>query len=60
MILAGVRAGQWRILVGEDALQLDQMVRADPGNAYEAAFAHAWMDGRSTLVTPAPGHKVKV
>ncbi len=54
VILDGVGAGQWRILVGADALQLDSMVRADPGNAYEAAFAQAWMDGKSTLVTPAP------
>ena len=59
VILDGVRAGQWRILVGEDALQLDQMVRADPGNAYEAVFAQAWMDGRSTLVTLAPRGGVK-
>ncbi len=35
IILAGVRAGKWRILVGDDAHQLDEhVVRADPENAY--------------------------
>ncbi|MEY2398871.1 MAG: hypothetical protein QOJ00_2045 [Actinomycetota bacterium] len=33
-ILEGVRAGQWRILVGADAVKLDAMVRADPESAY--------------------------
>jgi NAD(P)-dependent dehydrogenase (short-subunit alcohol dehydrogenase family) len=35
IILDGVRAGQWRILVGEDAKLLDEKVRADPIAAYE-------------------------
>jgi NAD(P)-dependent dehydrogenase (short-subunit alcohol dehydrogenase family) len=34
IILDGVRAGAWRILVGDDALALDEAVRADPENAY--------------------------
>jgi NAD(P)-dependent dehydrogenase (short-subunit alcohol dehydrogenase family) len=34
IILDGVRAGKWRILVGTDAHQLDEQVRADPENAY--------------------------
>jgi NAD(P)-dependent dehydrogenase (short-subunit alcohol dehydrogenase family) len=34
IILDGVRAGKWRILVGEDAKKLDEMVRADPEDAY--------------------------
>jgi NAD(P)-dependent dehydrogenase (short-subunit alcohol dehydrogenase family) len=38
VILDGVRAGQWRILVGEDAKFLDQAVRADPENAYTSGF----------------------
>ena len=38
IILGGVRAGRWRILVGEDARVLDEKVRQDPENAYEAAF----------------------
>lgn len=39
VILDGVRAGRWRILVGDDALVLDRMVREDPENAYSAEFA---------------------
>ncbi len=38
IILAGVRADEWRILVGDDAVILDQMVRAAPHDAYEADF----------------------
>jgi len=34
VILDGVRAGRWRILVGEDAHALDEAVRADPENIY--------------------------
>jgi NAD(P)-dependent dehydrogenase (short-subunit alcohol dehydrogenase family) len=34
IILDGVRAGQWRILVGDDAHELDEAVRADPAAAY--------------------------
>ena len=34
MILDGVRAGKWRILVGDDAHRLDEQVRADPEGAY--------------------------
>jgi len=38
IILDGVRTGRWRILVGEDAKALDEKVRQDPENAYEASF----------------------
>jgi len=38
IILDGVREGRWRILVGEDAKELDRMVRSDPERAYEPAF----------------------
>jgi hypothetical protein len=38
IILAGVQAGQWRILVGEDAKLLDQRVRQSPEQAYETEF----------------------
>jgi NAD(P)-dependent dehydrogenase (short-subunit alcohol dehydrogenase family) len=38
IILDGVREGRWRILVGEDAHELDRMVRAAPERAYEPAF----------------------
>lgn len=38
IILDGVKAGQWRILVGDDAHRLDDAVRADPLLAYEPEF----------------------
>lgn len=34
IILDGVLAGRWRILVGDDARQLDELVRTDPENIY--------------------------
>ncbi len=50
IILEGVRAGHWRILVGEDAHRLDDMVRKDPEAAYTPEFAETWRDGRKPLV----------
>ena len=38
VILEAVLAGQWRILVGEDAQVLDDMVRAEPEEAYTPEF----------------------
>jgi NAD(P)-dependent dehydrogenase (short-subunit alcohol dehydrogenase family) len=38
IILDGVRNGEWRILVGEDAKVLDRMVRESPEKAYEKSF----------------------
>ena len=38
VILDGVKAGRWRILVGPDAHVLDEMVRQAPQDAYETAF----------------------
>jgi NAD(P)-dependent dehydrogenase (short-subunit alcohol dehydrogenase family) len=38
VILDGVKAGQWRILVGDDARQLDERVRQTPERAYDADF----------------------
>jgi NAD(P)-dependent dehydrogenase (short-subunit alcohol dehydrogenase family) len=38
IILDGVRANRWRILVGQDAALLDAEVRADPERAYEPEF----------------------
>ncbi|GAA2212329.1 hypothetical protein GCM10009850_077910 [Nonomuraea monospora] len=35
IILDGVRAGTWRILVGDDARALDEAMRADPLDLYE-------------------------
>jgi len=38
VILDGVKADRWRILVGDDAQALDKMVRAEPEAAYEPEF----------------------
>ncbi len=38
IILDGVRKNQWRILVGEDAIMMDEMVRATPERAYDDEF----------------------
>ncbi len=35
VILDAVKAGKWRILVGEDAVKLDEAVRARPEEAYD-------------------------
>ena len=47
IILDAVKAGQWRILVGDDAHILDEMVRADPEGAYAPAFHERWVATRS-------------
>jgi NAD(P)-dependent dehydrogenase (short-subunit alcohol dehydrogenase family) len=38
IILEGVKAGHWRILVGDDAHRLDERVRQTPEQAYDAEF----------------------
>ena len=38
IILDGVREERWRILVGDDAHRLDEMVRDTPEEAYEESF----------------------
>ena len=38
VILDGVRAGDWRILIGPDAEALDELIRARPTEAYGSAF----------------------
>jgi NAD(P)-dependent dehydrogenase (short-subunit alcohol dehydrogenase family) len=38
IILDGVRADRWRILVGTDAERLDELVREHPDDAYEPSF----------------------
>ncbi len=38
VILDGVKAGRWRILVGDDAHVLDRMLREDPEGAYTREF----------------------
>ncbi len=55
VILDGVRAGDWRILVGDDARALDQSVRTDPLAAYgnagiDLASVTAVVEGESATV----------
>jgi hypothetical protein len=38
IILDGVKAERWRILVGPDAQIIDEMVRASPEQAYDTGF----------------------
>src|SRR5438045_445872 len=38
IILDGVKADKWRILVGEDAHQIDELVREAPERAYDLDF----------------------
>jgi NAD(P)-dependent dehydrogenase (short-subunit alcohol dehydrogenase family) len=38
IILDGVKAERWRILVGKDAERLDELVRGDPEHAYDLEF----------------------
>ncbi len=45
IILDGVKAGSWRILVGEDAHRLDERVRANPEAAYEPEFIQKVVEG---------------
>ncbi len=43
IILDAVQAGHWRILVGHDAELLDELVRADPEQAYTPGFYRRWL-----------------
>src|SRR5881227_1665980 len=43
IILDGVKAGRWRILVGDDAHRLDERVRATPEQAYDRAFYESFV-----------------
>ena len=45
VILDGVRAGTWRILIGEDARMIDAAVRAKPEAAYDYADLFAGLTG---------------
>ncbi|HAP75238.1 MAG TPA: short-chain dehydrogenase [Acidimicrobiaceae bacterium] len=45
VILDGVRAERWRILVGDDAAKLDALVRQIPEEAYELSFQDRLREG---------------
>jgi CHASE3 domain sensor protein len=38
VILDGVKENKWRILIGDDAKAIDEMVRKDPEDAYNIMF----------------------
>jgi NAD(P)-dependent dehydrogenase (short-subunit alcohol dehydrogenase family) len=44
IILDGVKTGSWRILVGEDAHELDARVRRNPEAAYTAEFYKSFVE----------------
>jgi NAD(P)-dependent dehydrogenase (short-subunit alcohol dehydrogenase family) len=52
VILDGVRSGNWRILVGDDAHRLDQFVRASPEDAYDYAKLAEASIGLDSIIVP--------
>nr|MBA2403021.1 short-chain dehydrogenase [Bradyrhizobium sp.] len=44
IIIDGVKAGSWRLLVGDDAHQLDVRVRKTPEEAYTPEFYQSYRD----------------
>jgi NAD(P)-dependent dehydrogenase (short-subunit alcohol dehydrogenase family) len=50
IILDGVKADRWRILVGEDAKKLDERVRAEPDHAYEVDFYEHFATGMNWFI----------
>jgi hypothetical protein len=45
IILDGVKAEKWRILVGDDAVRLDENVRKAPEKAYDPDFFQLFAPG---------------
>ena len=48
IILDGVRAERWRILVGDDAHTIDRLVREAPEEAYEPSLIQKLQDAGSS------------
>ena len=44
IILDGVKADRWRILVGDDAHKLDERVRKSPEQAYSPEFYQSFVE----------------
>jgi hypothetical protein len=44
VILDGVKADRWRILVGDDAHKIDERVRRAPEDAYTAEFFRSFAE----------------
>ncbi len=56
IILDAVREGRWRILVGDDAVRLDGLVREFPEEAYEGSFLEkVWAAGDLQGITRSEG-----
>lgn len=55
VILDGVRAGRWRILVGDDAHRLDVALRADPEGAYDPEFDSGLFSNLTEAADQLPG-----
>jgi NAD(P)-dependent dehydrogenase (short-subunit alcohol dehydrogenase family) len=51
IILDAVRAGTWRILIGQDAKMIDEKVREKPDAAYDYAELFAGLTGRADDTT---------
>jgi NAD(P)-dependent dehydrogenase (short-subunit alcohol dehydrogenase family) len=52
IILDAVKTGRWRVLVGEDAYDLDERVRADPERAYDPDFGGLDTAGQISASAP--------
>lgn len=49
IIIDGVRADRWRILIGTDTESLDALVRASPESAYDPDFVERWRAANEAL-----------
>jgi NAD(P)-dependent dehydrogenase (short-subunit alcohol dehydrogenase family) len=61
-ILDGVRAGRWRILVGDDAVVIDRLVRQAPEEVYDPGFVaklreHGLFGGLFGALAPGAGER---
>jgi len=51
VILDAVRNKTWRVLVGEDAKMLDQIVRGNPEDVYSVEFFQQFQDQMPSTLT---------
>lgn len=58
IIIDGVKAKQWRILVGADAHELDKRIRQTPERAYDADFFNTFAADVDWRLTPHPQNPV--
>lgn len=54
IILDGILADQWRILVGDDAKEIDRRIRQNPEGAYGADFFNTFAADVNWQLTPHP------